>query len=132
MNKELIPFDADVLALMGGLQGGPPSLPFGQEIYLLGTYVAGTSYVDDIESIEQEIVSGDLLELRREPGNPYDPMAILVLDPHGRKMGYVPRESNKVLARLMDGGKFLAARVKTKEWRDSFLLVKIRIFLQEP
>ena len=52
---------------------------------------------------------GDRLNLVREPHNEYDNLAILVNDPKGRKLGYVPRRGNAAPARLMDAGKLLYA-----------------------
>lgn len=53
---------------------------------------------------------GDRLELVREPDNPYDANAIRV-DWHGRKLGYVPRRDNFAVARQIDRGVVLEARV---------------------
>lgn len=53
---------------------------------------------------------GDVLELVREPGNPYDPLAVRV-DWQGHKLGYVPREDNEAVARLMARGVRLEARI---------------------
>ncbi len=53
---------------------------------------------------------GDVLDLVREPGNPYDPLAVRV-DWQGHKLGYVPRLENEDLARLMGEGVRLEARI---------------------
>jgi len=53
---------------------------------------------------------GDRLELVREPDNPYDANAIRI-DWRGRKLGYVPRRDNAAVARQMDRGAPLEARV---------------------
>lgn len=53
---------------------------------------------------------GDRLELMREPDNPYDANAVRVRW-RGRMLGYVPRRNNAAVARLMDGGAALEARV---------------------
>lgn len=53
---------------------------------------------------------GDRLELVREPDNPYDANAIRV-DWRGRKLGYVPRRENAAVARQLDRGTALDARV---------------------
>lgn len=58
----------------------------------------------------REIAPGDQLELVREPQNPYDAGAIRV-DWHGRKLGYVPQRDNAAIARQMDRGVALEARV---------------------
>lgn len=53
---------------------------------------------------------GDRLELSREPDNPYDANAVRVRW-RGRMLGYVPRRDNAAVARLMDRGAALEARV---------------------
>ena len=51
------------------------------------------------------------VDLVREPTNVHDENAILVLY-KGAKLGYLPKNNNKILARLMDGGVKLQAEVK--------------------
>jgi len=53
---------------------------------------------------------GDRLELLREPDNPYDANAVRVRW-RGRMLGYVPRRDNATVARLMDHGAALEARI---------------------
>jgi hypothetical protein len=53
---------------------------------------------------------GDRLELMREPENPYDANAVRVRW-QGRMLGYVPRRDNAAVARLMDRGAALEARI---------------------
>ncbi len=53
---------------------------------------------------------GDELRLRREPGNRYDPSAVSVWF-QGRKIGYLPRTANSRVARALDRGRRLEARV---------------------
>ena len=57
-----------------------------------------------------ELRVGDRLELVRERDNPHDANAISV-SWRGRKLGYVPRHQNAVLAWGLDRGASLAARV---------------------
>jgi hypothetical protein len=53
---------------------------------------------------------GDRLELMREPDNPHDANAVRV-SWRGRMLGYVPRRDNAAVARLMDRGATLEARI---------------------
>lgn len=53
---------------------------------------------------------GDVLELAREPANPYDVRAVRI-DWQGRKLGYVPRASNASIAERLDRGHALQARI---------------------
>ena len=58
----------------------------------------------------KELRVGDGLALVREPGNPHDSRAVRV-DWRGHKLGYVPRRENADVARLLDRGAPLAARI---------------------
>ncbi len=47
---------------------------------------------------------GDPVVLKREAGNEFDPNATLVLLRGGERVGYVPRQYSKMMARLLDAG----------------------------
>jgi HIRAN domain len=71
--------------------------------------LAGYRYHAAAELWEQLKV-GDFLELSREPDNPHDPSAVSV-SWRGRKLGYVPRRENAAVARALDRGMPLRARI---------------------
>ena len=50
---------------------------------------------------------------------------------YGRKLGYVPREDNKIAARLMDAGKILFGRILMKEKKGSWIKIYVKVFLRE-
>jgi hypothetical protein len=58
----------------------------------------------------RDLKPGDRLELVREPRNPYDANAVRV-EWRGVKLGYVPRRDNAAVARQMDRGAALEARL---------------------
>ena len=58
----------------------------------------------------RDLKPGDRLELVREPENPYDANAVRV-EWRGVKLGYVPRRDNAAVARQMDRGAALEARL---------------------
>lgn len=58
----------------------------------------------------REMKTGDRLELVREPDNPYDANAVRV-EWRGHCLGYVPRRDNAAVARQMDRGNALEARI---------------------
>lgn len=64
------------------------------------------------EIVWPALAQGDWLILAREPQNPYDPRAVRV-EWRGFMLGYVPRTENRAVARLLDNGALLGARVKT-------------------
>lgn len=54
---------------------------------------------------------GMLLDLRREPDNPYDADAVAVHRSDGLMLGYVPRAANTPVARLLDGNRKVRAEI---------------------
>jgi HEAT repeat protein len=73
---------------------------------LMVTEVAGSAYVD-WEVLYSDLQAGEDLTLKREPGNPHDDNAILVLDKAGNKLGYIPTYRNRALAQRLDAGENL-------------------------
>ncbi len=104
------------------------ALPFARDIFLVETHVAGIVYYQ-AGSVKTQLLSGLVLCLRREPSNQHDDLAIEVLTDDGIKLGYVPRNRNPVLARLMDAGKLLVAEVtQIGEWyRQTDIRIKITL-----
>ncbi|MGN1422101.1 MAG: HIRAN domain-containing protein [Oscillospiraceae bacterium] len=102
--------------------------PLMKEVFLLSTFVAGTTHVKN-RSVFEEIKEGDKLILKREPDNRFDELAILVLAQSGKKLGYVPEKDNPVLARLMDAGKKLTAAIETISVKGKYYSISIDIML---
>ncbi|NCD26598.1 MAG: restriction endonuclease [Deltaproteobacteria bacterium] len=96
------------LLMRVSVDGGELTLPFGRDIFLINTHVAGTAYYDAPQSLDR-IRQAKTLILKRQPDNSHDDLAIEVFTPDGKKLGYVPRKSNPILARLMDAGKIITA-----------------------
>ncbi|AAZ97680.1 conserved hypothetical protein [Thiobacillus denitrificans ATCC 25259] len=72
---------------------------------------------------------GDALTLVREPDNRHDAKAVRV-EWHGHKIGYVPRRENADVARLLDAGQTLDARiVRLAEVRDPWARVRFEIVI---
>jgi hypothetical protein len=72
---------------------------------------------------------GDALTLVREPDNVHDAKAIRV-QWQGHTIGYVPRRENADVARVMDGGQMLAARIsRLAEVRDPWSRVRFEILI---
>jgi len=104
--------------------------PFVKEIFLLELHVAGTSHLD-LKAIEPTLTTNSLLHFFREPGNEHDPLAIKICTAGGRKIGYIPRDRNEVMARLMDGGKLLFGVITNKEWLGEWLKISIRCYMRD-
>ena len=105
-------------------------LPFVKEIFLLQCHVAGTAY-RDFKNIESGFQEGDFLALKREANNKYDKLAITIYDEVGNNIGYVPRDKNEILARLMDGGKLIFGKIKTTQWINNWLKIDMKIYMRD-
>ncbi|PWB53125.1 MAG: HIRAN protein [Nitrosomonadales bacterium] len=78
-------------------------------VYLQSSRLAGFKYYEG-RKLWPQLRVGDALTLVREADNPYDGNAIAV-EWQGRKLGHVPRADNAALARFMDHGQQLEARI---------------------
>lgn len=111
-----------------------PALPFARDLFLLETHVAGLAHYQ-VESVQDLLVAGLPVLLQREPGNAHDDLAIEVLTQGRVKLGYVPKNRNPVLARLMDAGKLLVAEVASvgtwDGWGSDQIEVRLRISLRD-
>jgi hypothetical protein len=73
---------------------------------------------------------GDPLTLVREPDNPHDARAVRV-QWNGHMLGYVPRAENDAVARQLDRGNRLEARiVRLTKHRDPWKRVEFEVFLR--
>lgn len=84
---------------------GIAALPKGivtqyRKFYLLQSFVRGFKFYEGT-TLLAAMHKGDMLELVREPDNDHDACAI-ALHFNNRKIGYIPREENEILSRLMD------------------------------
>jgi len=73
---------------------------------------------------------GDTLQLVREPRNPHDINAVRV-EWRGEMLGYVPRRENSDVARQMDHGAPVKARiVKLKEARNPWQRMEFEVYVE--
>jgi HIRAN domain len=127
----LAKIDPTMLALMhGSFQKDDKLMPFAREVLLTECHVSGTVH-KELKTIEPGLKSGAVLTLRREPDNAHDSLAIRVYDAVGNALGYIPRITNAPLARLMDAGKQLFARLEAKEWHGDWLKIDIGVYLRD-
>ena len=110
--------------------GKPVQIPFALDIMLAQMHVAGTTYYEAKPAAERLRV-GQRFSLRREPENVHDPLAIEVLEPEGRKLGYLPRAYNEIPARLMDAGKRLFVQMESIRERGDWLDIQITLYMQD-
>ena len=132
MSKDIVAINPRIINLLinsFGKDGLP--LPYVKEIFLMECHIAGTSYRENIKEIEKELQEKDLLVFKRETDNQHDKLAIVILDTKGQKLGYVPRDRNEVIARLMDAGKLIFGKLERKQWKDDWLKADIRVYMRD-
>ncbi|MCX6198134.1 MAG: HIRAN domain-containing protein [Bacteroidetes bacterium] len=100
---------------------------FNREILVLQCLVAGTSF-RNIHKVESQLVPQTKFTLQREPENKHDELAIKVLL-EDYLIGYIPRDSNEVVARLMDSGKKFQAVLAKIEWQGAWARVDVNVLM---
>lgn len=65
--------------------------------------IAGGWY-HGLKDVRHELAPGEKLLLQAEPANPHDPNAVAVKRGDGLMLGYVPREANEPIVRLLKRG----------------------------
>jgi len=105
--------------------------PFEHEVLLMECHVAGTMYVDDILAKAEQIKVGTPLVLRRDPKNECDHNAIGIYTTGNVHIGWIPMKKNQIIARLMDAGKMMIAKVVKKELEDHWLNMRVEVFLKD-
>jgi hypothetical protein len=128
MNESVIPITPGLLELL--VQGNQGITPFRQEIFILEITIAGTGFCKEIDTIEDQIVPGKVLPMKREPHNRFDEFAISIYCDNIR-IGFVPRKMNLVCSRLMDAGKLFFCRVLEKEQIGRWLKITANIYMVE-
>ena len=100
------------------------------KVFLLNCQIAGTSYIEDIKYLEDDIYEQDELLLERESKNEFDKMAVVVKDKNKNKLGYIPKSKNEVVARVIDAGLKIYGVLKYKEWQDQCLILAMGIYVE--
>ncbi len=91
--------------------------------------LAGFQYYEG-KALWEQMRIGDALTLVREPDNSHDPLAVRV-EWKGNKLGYVPRRENQAVARQLDHGNPLEARiVRLVKHRDPWKRIEFEVFLR--
>jgi len=129
MANELTVVENNWLALAGQTKSLP--IPFEQTIFLTNCRVAGTEDVDDILIKAKDVEEGTELVLCRKPTDAADGRAVTVCTKEGALLGYLPSRHSAVMARLMDAGKALSAKVVGKELECHWLDITIAIEMKE-
>lgn len=93
--------------------------------------IAGTRYVSSISKIASELEIGTTLYFMRDKRNFFDEWAINICDRQGRRLGYLSCEHNEIVARLIDGGKYLTGKLVEKSQRSSWTKLDIKVMLND-
>lgn len=106
-----------------------PATALGQaSIIVQQSPLAGFQYYDG-KVLWHEMKPGDVLTLVREPDNPHDANAVRV-EWKGSRLGYIPRRENADVARQMDRGAPVKARiVKLTEARNPWQRVLFEVYV---
>ncbi len=98
------------------------------KILVQSSPLAGSQYYSAAK-MWNNIKPGDRLTLTREPDNRHDRNAVRV-DWNGQQLGYVPRAENRAVARALDAGEKLEARVSVlRDDPDPWKRVEFEVYL---
>ncbi len=130
MDNNIMKISPELLEMMGSKL--PNSLqPFTREIFLLDITVAGTTHCQKIHKLYPQMEPGQVLRMQRNPKNPYDQCAIALYYDKTR-VGYVPRELNLIISRLMDAGKAFFCRIDKVDLVDDYWVrIMAKIYMVE-
>lgn len=99
------------------------------EILIQNSPLAGFKYYEG-KDLWAEMKLGDELALIRELDNRFDANAIRV-EWQGHMLGYVPRRENQVLAKQMDNGTVVKARIiKLQKHRNPWKRIEFEVFVE--
>lgn len=102
---------------------------FAREILVLQCLVAGTSF-RKLDKVQDDLKETVRLEMKREGDNEFDQFAVALWFAN-TKVGYIPKDKNEVLARLMDAGKQFYATIHAKEMEGNWLKLEIKVMLKD-
>ena len=126
-NQSLIKVNPTLLAALS--KGGITVSVMPKDILVLETIVAGTSF-RKLKEVEPQLNTQVKLSLKRETDNEFDNFAIALYF-EKNKIGYIPKTSNEVIARLLDAGKAFYATIEAKEWEGNWLRIEIKVYLKD-
>jgi len=116
--------------LLSALSSGQLNIDvFKKEILVLECMVAGTSF-RKLDTIEADLAATVKLDIKREAKNEFDKFAV-ALYYKAVKVGYIPRDKNEVIARLMDAGKSFYATIEAREWEGTWLRLDVKIYIKD-
>lgn len=122
--KSLVKLNSELMAAMSS--GSLQIDVFKQEILVLNTLISGTSF-QKLSDIDGQLVPGLSLNICRDAKNKHDQFAVSIRLGE-RTIGYIPREKNETIARMLDAGKEFFAKIKEREWEGNWLKIIVDIY----
>ena len=101
----------------------------GNAIPLAVTTISGTAGIRDYRKVLDELNPGDTLSLEHDRYDPAEPNRVLVSDPQGRQLGFLPKENCTMAASLLDAGKHLFAKVASIDEKQHWAEVSVTLFM---
>lgn len=125
----LISLDAKQLAISQSIDRSLElPKPFAQDLFL--TAFAVTGNVFGLPEWALTLKIGDRLKLFRDTKNRFDKNSIVIKDDAGNRIGFVPMNKNEILARLLEGGKALYAKVSKCFADESDFEICVEIYME--
>jgi len=122
-----MPRIAAIFALLMALAA--PASAADARIIVQQSPLAGFQYYEG-KGLWEMMRVGDSLQLSREPQNPHDANAVRVLW-RNEMLGYIPRRENSDVARQMDRGAPVKARiVQLKEARNPWQRIEFEVYVE--
>lgn len=119
-----------ILALAATL-AALPAAAADARIIVQESPLAGFQYYEG-KALWDMLRVGDTLTLRREPQNPHDANAVRI-EWRGEMLGYLPRRDNADVARQMDHGAAVKARiVRLTDARNPWQRVRYEVYVDLP
>ncbi len=81
--------------------------PFMKDIFLCRQVIVGIRFQGGSDELVDDLLPGRKIVFIAEPGNKYDPHAVMAIDTKGRRIGYIPRHENGVIGALLRAGKYI-------------------------
>jgi hypothetical protein len=126
-DSSLIKLNSGLLAALSSSSISINIMP--REILVLQCIVAGTSF-RDLSKIEDQLKAEVKIDVKREIGNRYDEFAVALMYVKS-KIGYLPKNKNETIARLLDAGKQFYAILEAKEHEGNWLRLDIKVYLKD-
>lgn len=118
---------ATLLALLVAMAQAEPAAK--ARVLVQTTLTAGLRHYE-AKAVWPDMQPGDPLALVREPANPHDPNAVRV-DWSGHVLGYLPKPDSADIARQLDRGQALKARiVALAKYRNHRRKLEMEIYLE--